>query len=658
MPMEALQLRRGDVFHHVSAGGGGSGSPLERDPALVLEDVLDGKVSVEAARERYGVVIEDGKATRAVSFDVVIRGGTVYDGTGAEGRVADVGVKDGRIAAIGSLEPNGRELDAAGLAVAPGFIDIHSHSDYTLLMDPRAVSAIHQGVTTEVVGNCGFGCFPIRDPQQARRAIYGYSDELPISWSSAGEYFEQLEAARPAVNVLSLVPNGQLRLATLGLADRPADAAELAEMQVLLRESLDHGAWGYSTGLEYAQEQAASEDELTALARQAPFYATHTRKRDDGAADAVAEAIRTGANAEVRLQVSHLVPRNGIEESRRCIELVDAARDAGQDVAFDMHTRTFGLTNLYAALPAWALGAEPDELAAILRDPAKRDEMRPHRSILSAGNDWSRVVLLDNEIWPEHSRRDLASIAADRDQEPLDAVYDLLLDGRDELHKLMVIIHAYSEDQQREAFAHKLCVPGSDATTLAPNGKLAESFFHGAYTWASWFWRFMVRDERLLSPEDAVFRLTGQPAERIGLSDRGVLREGARADVAVFDPQAFAERGTVFEPNLLADGHAARARERRADAAGRRADRRARRPGAAPEWLGGLGGMVLVDGVRCSFRGKDAGSVDSGCYRRDRGRSIGASSAARRLSRLFRQALASTSATARAASRCGGGGVG
>jgi N-acyl-D-amino-acid deacylase len=130
-----------------------------------------------------------------MSFDVVIRGGTVYDGTGAEGRVADVGVKDGRIAAVGSLEPSGEEIDATGLAVTPGFIDIHSHSDYTLLLDPRAVSAIHQGVTTEVVGNCGFGCFPIRDPQQARRAIYGYSDDLPIAWSSAGEYFETLEAS-------------------------------------------------------------------------------------------------------------------------------------------------------------------------------------------------------------------------------------------------------------------------------------------------------------------------------------------------------------------------------------------------------------------------------------------------------------------------------
>jgi N-acyl-D-amino-acid deacylase len=483
---------------------------------------------------------------------LAIRNGTVYDGTGAEGRVADVLVEDGRVSGLGQVDAEAQEIDATGLAVAPGFVDIHSHSDYTLLVDPRAVSAIHQGVTTEVVGNCGFGCFPIRDPKLAARAIYGYSDDLPVTWSSAGEYFETLEAARPAVNVLSLVPNGQLRLAALGLADRPADRAELVDMQALLRESLDAGAWGYSTGLEYAQEAGATETECAALAARAPFYATHTRRRDEGAADAVAEALRVGATADVRLQVSHLVPRNGLEESRRCVELVEAARDRGQDVAFDMHTRTFGLTNLYAALPAWALAA--DDLAALLRDPARRDELRPYRSILSAGNDWSRVVLLDNPVWPEYGRRPIAEIAAERGQEPLDAVYDLLLGGVDELHRMMVIIHAYSEEQQREAFAHPLCVPGSDATTLAPTGRLAEAFFHGAYTWASWFWRFMVVEEKLLSPAEAVHRLTGQPAERVGLSDRGVLRPGARADVVVFDPGRFAERGTVFEPNVLAEG--------------------------------------------------------------------------------------------------------
>jgi N-acyl-D-amino-acid deacylase len=482
---------------------------------------------------------------------IAIRGGTVFDGTGAEGRPADVLVEDGRIAAVGSVDAEAEEIDATGLAVAPGFVDVHSHSDYTLLVDPRAVSAIHQGVTTEVVGNCGFGCFPIRDPAVARRAIYGYSEDLPLTWSSAGEYFEELERARPAVNVLSLVPNGQLRLSAMGLTDRGADARELEEMQSLLRESLDEGAWGFSTGLEYAQEQGAGEDEVTALARLAPFYATHTRRRDDGAADAVVEALRTAKRAEVRLQVSHLVPRNGATESHRCLELVDEARDRGQDVAFDMHTRTFGLTNLHAALPAWALAS--DDLETLLRDPERRAAMRDHRSILTGG-DWSRVVLLDNASWPEYARRDLASIAAERGQEPIDAVFDLLAGGLDELHRLMVVIHAYSEEQQREAFSHPLCMPGSDATTLAPDGPLARVFFHGAYTWAAWFWRFAVREEDFLSPAEAVHRLTGQPAERVGLSDRGVLRPAARADVVAFDPASFAEQGTIYEPNRLAQG--------------------------------------------------------------------------------------------------------
>ena len=166
----------------------------------------------------------------------------------------------------------------------------------------------------------------------------------------------------------------------------------------------------------------------------------------------------------------------------------------------------------------------------------------------------SNPMLLDSEIWPDYGRRSLAEIAAERGQEPLDAVYDLLLGGVDELHRLMVIIHAYSEEQQREAFAHPLCVPGSDATTLAPDGRLAHSFFHGAYTWAAWYWRFAVRDAGFLSPAEAVHRLTGQPAERLGLRDRGLLRPGLAADVVVFDPETFAERGTTFEPNRLAAG--------------------------------------------------------------------------------------------------------
>lgn len=494
-----------------------------------------------------------------MAFDLLIRGGTIVDGTGREPYQADVVISDGRITEIGTVgQTDAAELDATGLSVAPGFIDIHSHSDYTLLIDPRAESAIYQGVTLEVIGNCGHGCFPIADHRLARSAIYGYDDAVPLSWSTLPEYFNRLEEAEPAINVLSLVPNGQLRLSVVGLQDRAATAAELHLMSHRLEHALDEGAWGFSTGLEYATEAGAPEAEIEALckivARHDALYATHTRYRDDLASDAVQEAIRTAEHSGARLQVSHLVPRSGPEEGRRCLDAVDAARQRGLDIAFDMHTRLFGFTFLSAVLPAWAVEAGPEQLADLLRDGSARERMKLHRSILSAGRDWGRIVLLDNDIWPDYARRDIAVIAAERGQDPLDTVYDLLLADTSRMHRLMVLIHCYSEEQQREVFAHPLCMPGSDATTLAPQGPLAQSVFHGAYTWASWFYRFMVRETRLLSPQAAVNRLTQLPAERLGLRDRGVLREGARADIAVFDPKSFGERGTTFEPNQLAVG--------------------------------------------------------------------------------------------------------
>jgi N-acyl-D-amino-acid deacylase len=494
-----------------------------------------------------------------VTPELVIRNGTVVDGTGREETTADVAIADGVVVACGAVgRVDCRELDASGLYVAPGFIDVHSHSDHTLLADPRAVSALHQGVTLEVVGNCGHGCFPIRDPELATKAIYGYTNGARLDWQSAAEYFDRLEQARPAVNVISLVPNGQLRLSTVGLAERGATGDELRRMTALLEQALADGAWGLSTGLEYAVEAGAGEDEVEALCRSVAaaggLYATHTRHRDDGAAEAVEEAIRVAERTGIRLQVSHLVPRSGPAESTRCIEVIEEARERGVDVAFDMHTRTFGFTHLYSALPATALAASRDELEAMLRSADARAEIKSYRSILSAGGDWSRVMLFDNRIWPEYARRDLAAIAAERGQEPIDAICDLLLAAVDDMHALMVIIDCYDEAQQRQAFAHPLCMPASDATTLAPDGPLAGATFHGAYTWAAWFYRFMVREHRLLSPAEAVFRLTGLPAGRLGLADRGVLRPGARADVVVFDADEYGERGTTFDPNRLAAG--------------------------------------------------------------------------------------------------------
>jgi N-acyl-D-aspartate/D-glutamate deacylase len=492
-------------------------------------------------------------------MDIVVRNGVVHDGTGAAPVRAAIGIADGRIAAIGEIEVMGRrEIDAAGLIVAPGFIDIHSHSDYTLLVDPRALSAIHQGVTLEVIGNCGFGCAPIADRRLAGTAIYGFDDTVPLSWRGVGEYLERLERARTAVNVMTLVPNGQLRLAAVGLSEEPADPAQTDTMRRLLREGLAEGAHGYSVGLEYPAERGAPPRELVALAREAGraggLFATHTRRRAEAAAEAVEEVIAIARAAEVRLQVSHIVPRSGVAESRRCIDAVDAARAAGQDVAFDMHTRLFGTTMLSTLLPSWAL---VDGEAGLRRHLAREDSrarMKTYPSIATSVGDWERVVLLSVPRRPELSRLSLAEIGRRMGRDPHDAALDLLAEEAASPHRIMMILHSYDAQMQKEAFAHPLCMPGSDATTLAPDGPLAGKTFHGAYSWASWYWRAMVRDWRLLRAEEAIHRLTGLPASILNLSDRGTIRVGARADLAIFDPESFGERATTFEPNILAAG--------------------------------------------------------------------------------------------------------
>jgi len=504
-----------------------------------------------------------------MNIDLLISGGSVVDGTGKPACVADVAVQDGRIAEIGTIaieQPAGIPvLDATGLIVAPGFIDIHSHSDFTLVVDPRAMSQITQGVTLEVVGNCGHGCAPIADPVLARSIMYGSAIEHEIDWRTMAEYLERLEAGRPAVNVLTLVPNGLLRLAVVEDVERPSTPDEIRQMKKLLAQSLEEGAFGLSTGLEYGPEMPCPEEEIVALCRVVAdaggFYATHTRNRAGEVEETIAEAIRTGVAADVPLQISHIqvvarLTDNGRWAYERALQLVDKAAQQGQQVGFDMHTRLFGTTNLSTVLPPSALKGDKNSIAERLRDPAVRRELKNYQSHLGnlVRGDWSRIVLINCCSQPELAGKTITEMGLLNGTEPLDAIYNLLLAEIDDLHGPMVKALTYRAEENRIAFDHPHCMVGSDATALATDGPLKNSTFHGAYTWASWYFKHFVRDTKTLSAEEAIRRLTSLPAGRLGLTDRGIIRRGACADLAIFDPLTFAECGTVDQPNQTAAG--------------------------------------------------------------------------------------------------------
>jgi N-acyl-D-amino-acid deacylase len=495
-----------------------------------------------------------------MEFDIIIAGGTVFSGDLEPGIEADVGIKDGRIVTIGRLTSGAHtNIDAHKRFVAPGFIDIHSHSDYTLLIDPRAMSAIHQGVTLEVIGNCGFGCAPVADPRQAMQGIYGFDNSRAIEWRDFAGYFDALEAQNPAVNVMCLAPLGQIRRASgLDLAT-PTEADGHRTLSGILDRCLEHGCCGLSTGLEYSVERFATEKEVTVLAstaaRAGGLYATHTRARGVGALPAIEEAIRTARAARVQLQISHLIPRSTEEgEIETSLMMVDAARKNGLDVGFDMHTRAFGTTMLNTLLPPWVASLGDEEKRSAIKDEATRARMREFPSIISSLCDWSRVILLESRHWPEYGGQSLAEISERRGRDPFDCAFDLLEREESAGRPIMVILPCYSPDQQATFFSHPDCIPASDATTLALDGPLSDAVFHGAYSWAAWFYRFMVRERRRISPAEAIHRLTGKPARVLGLKTRGRLAPGMAADVAIFDPQVYGERSEVLMPNRLAAG--------------------------------------------------------------------------------------------------------
>jgi N-acyl-D-aspartate/D-glutamate deacylase len=487
-------------------------------------------------------------------YDVVIRGGVVVDGSGAAARRADVALLGDRIAAVGEVSGAAlRTIDAAGLVVAPGFIDMLGWSQYTLLVDPRAVSKVTQGVTTEAVGE-GWSPAPVNAAtlreDSAQFAAWG----LVVDWRDLDGYFARLERTGIPINVAAFVGATTLRLYVMGHQRRAPTPAELAHMVALVDTAMRQGALGLSTSLIYEPGSYASTEELIALAREAGrhggLYISHIRSEADGIRDALAEALRIGREAGVPVEIWHLKVsgRRNWGRMGEVLALLDSARARGQRVGANSYPYAASATGLSQAVPAWMRVGGADSLLARLADPAARArarrEMEPPTGVLV-------LNVLDTTLRRYQGRR-VTDIARDEGKDPRDVVLDLLAADRGASG---AAYFSMNEDDVRLAVATPWVGVGSDFGATAPDGPLAALTPHPrSYgTFPRILGRY-VREERALSLEAAVHKMTGLAAERLGLAGRGLVREGYYADLVVFDPASVADRSTFERPHQPAVG--------------------------------------------------------------------------------------------------------
>ena len=500
-------------------------------------------------------------------LDILIKDGLVIDGTGGAAYSAHVGVAGGRIVRIGTgIEAEAaRTVDARGLHVAPGFIDPHTHSGLTLLADPRAESKIRQGVTTEVVGNCGMSPAPLLGEAMAEVQAAAREVGVEVTWRSTAEYLERLSDAGMAVNVVPLVGHSVVRGSILGYGDAQPTPEQQAEMERLVAEAMAEGARGFSSGLFYPPGQFARTVEIVALARvaasQGGIYATHIRNEGGGLLEAVSEAIEIGERAGASVEIAHL-KLAGFRHwagADRLLALLEEAVASGVRVGCDQYPYAASSTWLSALLPYWAQAGGAKAIARRLSEPAVRaalrrdwDEDRAAWEDRRGTPDWSGLLVSDCTPRPDLLGKSIAEIAGDEGKDPLEVAFHLIVvsDGQ-----AGCIWFNHAEENVRTLMRHPLVVVGSDGSSLSPHGVLGQRKPHPRNfgTFPRVLGRY-VREERVLGLEEAVKKMTSVTAERFGLTDRGVIREGGWADLVLFDAATVTDRATFADPQQYPAG--------------------------------------------------------------------------------------------------------
>jgi len=502
-----------------------------------------------------------------MDFDIVIINGQIIDGTGQPGYAGDVGIVGGEIAVVGKLGDckAGKAIDASGLIVCPGFIDMHSHSEISILVNPLAESKIRQGVTTELVNNCGVSQFPISATTRdmVKKASMGtYSIDVDWTWLSLDEYDVRLRESRTSVNHVPLVGHSTVRAGGMGFENRLPTSEEMEVMKNLVREGMEQGAFGFSNGLTLSPSMFADTDELVELcsvvAEYGGIYVTHARVFPGKYWDAMDEAMEIGRRAGLPVHVAHM----GLHKPYcgRADELIDVfqkARDNGQDITFDVYPYIASSTHLAQLIPDWVQAGGLNPMVSRLRDPKTRRQVEEEMaSDKGPGRAWEWENIMLSYAGPkgphEWEGKMIAEIGELTGMSPVSAALTLIAEQE---NQAKVVIFGRIEDDVKTFLRHPIGMFGSDGFALAPYGPTGVGKPHprsyGTYP------RILgkyVREEKTMPLEQAIYKATNFPAERLGLKNRGRVAEGLVADLVLFDPQTVIDKATFLEPHQFPQG--------------------------------------------------------------------------------------------------------
>ena len=497
-------------------------------------------------------------------FDIIIKNGLVVDGSGGEAFKSDIGIIGDKIAAIENLNSATADTIINGdhLVVSPGFIDIHTHTDLGLIVNSKVESKIHQGVTTEVGGNCGDSVFPLNETELQGMDENTFEEfSFHVDWNSIDGFLNRIEKQKTSINYATFTGQGSLRSCVVGLNDVPASAEQLKEMQELLHRSMENGSFGLSSGLEYAPGSYASTEELVALSkivtRNNGIYATHIRSEDEKVEEAIQEALTICKESGVSLQISHLKANNpgNWHKLDHILEMLQEASDSGMPVHADRYPYIAYSTGLIIFFPLWALQGDTEEKIARFSDPKQFPKIMSY--VKEQGENiggWDRVVISScfsdkNKKWEGKS---ISACAEESKTAPLEFVRTILIE---EKNRVQIVGFGMNEDNLKKVLSSPLVMIGSDGNAVAPHGKLGQAKPHPRYygTFPRVLGKY-ARDENLFNLSTAVKKMTSMPAEKLGLSKRGMLAKDNYADIVLFNPETVIDNATFVDPHQFPSG--------------------------------------------------------------------------------------------------------